>query len=350
MMIDLEIKEKNTEHNIAIGVVGLGNMGQVHCRVAHKLGTLAAVADINETVARETGQKYDVPSFKNWQDLIREVSIDGLILAVPTKFHYPLAKEVLQNHPSSMKAILIEKPITETIDQALAIEELSTKKKILVTIGHSEVFNPVIPAMIDLVEKDAIGNIRSILVQRRGSVPLERIPSLGDVLEDIGVHDFDIVLRVLKPRKAWISCHGLTTHGFINTAHVTFLTDENQMVSFLFSREYAGRVRRIEIEGTKATMKVNLLDQWLQIHSLNPLLGDASSVTFPIASGQIIKYYGEPVMEEHLAFYNSIKTRKDTRVAIRDAIKTLQVVDAARKSHETKRPIKIEFSGQNVRE
>ncbi len=339
-----ENRNDTEKDSIKIAIIGLGNMGRVHCRVAHKLGKLVAVADVDENAASRMGKQYKVPWFTDWHQLIENVEVTGIILAVPTKFHHPLAKEILAHPPSHLHSLLIEKPIAETVSQAEELEQLAKRSRIQVTVGHSEVFNPVIPAMIDLLRRDVIGNIRSAIVQRRGSVPPERIPSLGDVLEDIGVHDFDIVTRLLRPRRIWVSCHGvIANESVMNAAHVILKTDSNQVASFFFSREYAGRLRKIELEGTKATMTVNLLDQWLQIHALNPLRGDASSVTFPIASGQVIKYYGEPVMEEHLAFYQSILTNKPTAVTIQDAISTLRIVDAARKSHSSNSPVMIEL-------
>lgn len=329
---------------VRIGIIGLGNMGQVHCRIANKLGTLAGVADIDQTTATQTAERYDVPWFTDWHQLIEEIDINGLIIAVPTKFHYSLSKEILETSPNHLRALLIEKPVTETLSQAENLLELTKNTAVQVTVGHSEVFNPVVPAMIDIVRRDALGDIRSVIVQRRGAVPPKRIPSLGDVLEDIAVHDFDIVTRLLHPQVVRITCHAVTAQeNLLNAAHVTMTTEKEQVASFLFSREYAGRTRQIELEGTKATMTVNLLDQWLQVHALNPLRGDASSVTFPIAAGQVIKYYGEPVMEEHLAFYESIRTGKSTAVTLTDAINTLRLVEAARDSYFTKKPVIIEL-------
>ncbi len=335
----------NKNQSVKIGIIGLGNMGQVHCRVAHKLGTLAAVVDIDEKTAQQTGNRYEIPWFTDWHQLMeKKIEITGLIIAVPTKYHYPLAKELLLQSPPHLQALLIEKPVSESVSQAKELVQLAQNSPVQVTVGHSEVFNPVVPAMIDLVHRDAIGEIRSVIVQRRGAVIPERIPSLGDVLEDIAVHDFDIVTRLLQPHHVKVSCQAVTVKGgVINAAHVMMTTDHQQVASFLFSREYAGRLRKIELEGTKATMTVNLLDQWLQIHALNPLRGGASSVTFPIAAGQVIKYYGEPVMEEHLAFYNSIRTGKPTTVTLTDAINTLTLVDAARKAHSTNTPVTVKL-------
>ena len=318
-----------------IAVIGTGRMGKIHLRVLYRLGVLVGISDINKEDLEKTSKNLGgIPAFTDYHEMLEAVKPDGVIIATPTSLHYPIAKDILENY--SFEGILIEKPVCETLTDAKDLLELSKKSKTKITVGHVEVFNPVVTKMLELFNQGVIGDIRTLIFQRRGAVSDGRLESIGDVFGDIGIHDFDIASRFM---------HGTfqlkaisLKHQSSNTINASTITLHNKeiMCTFHLSREFAGKKRQIEIEGTKGTMIVDLLNQFLSIRQLGIAKGDTKSITIPYGSGETIKVYGEPLLEEIWAFLDTM-TNSNVKplVSIEDGYKGLQMIEYARESSKT---------------
>lgn len=316
-----------------IAVIGIGRMGRYHCRILSRLERLTAVCDV--IAPENVGKEYNVPIFTDYHEMMKEhPEIEGIIIATPTEHHALVAEDLLSY--SNLKAILIEKPIAHSIEAAEKLKEKVKNTKIKVSVGHIEIYNPVVQRMFNLIkENDIVGEIRSVLFQRRGAVSDGRLDSIGDVFQDIGIHDFDIASRILKSGKFSVIASSLTHHDIINSATVVF-TGKNINCTFLLSREFAGKTRKIEIEGSKATMVVDLLDQFIEIRQLGIAKGDTKSISIPFGSGERIKVYGEPLFEEITSFLDTIKN-KVPLVDIDAGIRAFALVEAVREASYEKK-------------
>lgn len=315
-----------------IALIGTGRMGKIHLRVLHRLGVLAGISDINkESLEILSKNLPGIPYFTDYKEMINTVKPDGVIVATPTFLHFPIAKDLLENF--SLEGILIEKPVCNTLSEAEQLLELSKKSKTKVIVGHIEVFNPVVSKMLQLFNEGVLGDLRTLIFQRRGAVSDGRLDSIGDVFGDIGIHDFDIASRFLQGNfqlRAISLKHG--SSNVYNSSTVT-LHNSKVMCTFHLSREYAGKKRQIEIEGTKATMVVDLLDQYITIKQLGIVKGDTKSITIPYGSGETIKVYGEPILEEIWQFIDTM-SNEETKplVGILDGLKGLKMIEYSRKS------------------
>ena len=326
-----------------IALIGTGRMGKIHLRVLHRLGVLVGISDINkedlESISKNLG---GIPYFTDYREMLEAVKPDGVIIATPTSLHYPIAKDILENY--SFEGILVEKPVCETLTEARDLLEISKNSKTKITVGHVEVFNPVVTKMLELFNQGVIGDIRTLIFQRRGAVSDGRLDSIGDVFGDIGIHDFDIASRFIHG-SFQLKAISLK-HQSSNTINASTITLHNKeiMCTFHLSREFAGKKRQIEIEGTKATMIVDLLNQYLSIRQLGIAKGDTKSITIPYGSGETIKVYGEPLLEEIWAFMDTM-TKGDAKplVSIEDGYKGLQMIEYARESSETGTTITIQL-------
>ena len=326
-----------------IALIGTGRMGRIHLRVLHRLGVLAGISDINVDAVKEISSNLDgLPYFTDYHKMIDEVKPNGVIIATPTSLHFKITKDILEHH--TLEGILVEKPVCETLKDAQTLLELSKKSKTKITVGHIEVFNPVVTKMLELYKQGVIGDLRTLIFQRRGAVSDGRLDSIGDVFGDIGIHDFDIATRLLHGTfqlKAISLKH--KSSNTINASTVT-LHNESAMCTFHFSREYAGKKRQIEIEGTKGTMVVDLLDQYLTIRQLGIAKGDTKSITIPYGSGETVKVYGEPILEEIWAFIDTM-SEKDSKplVSVLEGYKGLEMIELSRESSKTGNSYKIEM-------
>ncbi|MFX1285978.1 MAG: Gfo/Idh/MocA family protein [Promethearchaeota archaeon] len=326
-----------SEDQIRISVLGTGKMGFFHARLLSRLGYLDSIVDSKPKVAKAVGQQFERPWYSDLKEMAEERSPNGIIIAVPTETHPSVTAEVIKRIPT-LKALLIEKPIAPSVSEAIDLKTQLIKYNIKVIVGHIEVYNPVVTRISEIISRrNLIGNPRSVLFQRRGAVAETRLESIGDVYEDIGVHDFDIALRLFFEGKIKLFSTANTLNGIANSSVIVISSEEREFnATFLMSREYAGKLRTIDIEGTKATLCANLLTQILELRSLEIARGekDVSAISIPFSNGEQIKVYGEPLLHEMWNFVDCIREKADPIVSIDDGINVLKIVEAARKSIE----------------
>ena len=321
-------------------------MGYYHARLLSRLGYLDSIVDSNPKTAEIVGKQFKKPWFSSIEAMTATQNPNGAIIAVPTETHHLLASEIITYFPE-IKALLIEKPIAPSVKQALDLKSKLAKSNTKVIVGHIEVFNPVITRIAEILgKKNLIGETRSVIFQRRGAVSETRLESIGDVYEDIGVHDFDIALRLFIKGNMKLFSTAVKLNGIANSSIIVISSEERELnVTFLMSREYAGKVRTIDVEGTQATLCANLLTQILEMRSLEIAKGDkdVSAISIPFSNGEQIKVYGEPLLHEIWNFVDCIRGRANPTVSIEDGINVLKIVEAARNSIEKKNIIHLQI-------
>lgn len=328
-----------------ITVIGTGRMGYLHTRLLTRLGNLDSIVDINPQRAKKIGHQFKIPWYTSIQDLVKARSPNGVILAVPTHLHSEVARDVVEHIPDLL-AMLIEKPISSSIDDALQLKKFLDSTPVKVIVGHIEVFNPVITRIQEILSQSVLGSMRSILFQRRGTVAEARIESIGDVYEDIGVHDFDVASRLLPRGKMQLFSAAVQLDGVANSSTIVLSHEsEHLFVTFLLSREHAGKVRTIDIEGTKATLSANLLTQVIELRSLEIARGEieSSAIRIPFSNGEQVKVYGEPLLLEMWNLIDCIRKDTSPLVSLDDGINALKFVEAARESIRTSQPVQVEI-------
>ncbi|MHA1206062.1 MAG: Gfo/Idh/MocA family protein [Candidatus Hodarchaeales archaeon] len=328
---------------IRISVVGAGKMGFFHTRLLHRLGFLDSIVEPDLEKASKIGKQFNIPTYSTIEELSAKQDPNGVIVAVPTHIHTKVALEVISYLPS-LKTLLVEKPVAASVEEARAFQNKIVKKDLKVIVGHVEVYNPVIGRIMGILKDNVLGKPRSILFQRRGAVAETRLGSIGDVYEDIGVHDFDVAMRLFPKGKMQLFSSALKLENVGNSSIIVLTSKEQDFfVTFLMSREYAGKLRTIDIEGTKATLCANLLTQMLELRSLEIARGekDTSSIRIPFSNGEQIKVYGEPLLTEMWNLVDCIRGDAEPLVTVEDGINALKLVEAARKSIETGKVIEL---------
>jgi len=316
-------------------------MGRIHARILNDLNSLVGIADSSFDVAKTTADTYNVPAFDNFQTLIEETVPDALIIATPTHTHAEVAEEIASKY-DCIRGLLIEKPLASTLEDGKKVARIVRKKGIVVLVSHSEIYNPIVGRAISLIETGAIGKPQSVIHDRRGLVSAARIPSLGDVFEDLGVHDFDIMARISKG-KAKLYAHGFTQSGIFNRGTVMVNFESGTEHIFHLSRQYAGRRRYTDVSGSEGSLMLDLFGQIIKIQHLEQAPMAASDTINLPERGATIKVYGEPVREVLNDFLSCIISGATPRVSIDDALCALKVVEAARESASTGKVIDIEI-------
>jgi predicted dehydrogenase len=316
-------------------------MGRIHARILNDLNSLVGVADSAFDIAKETADTYNVPAFDDFRELVEETTPDALIIATPTFSHAEIAEEIASKY-DCIRGLLIEKPLASTLADGQKVADIVKKKGIVTLVSHSEIYNPIVGRAISLIESGAIGKPQSIIHDRRGLVSPARIPSLGDVFEDLGVHDFDIMARISKG-KAKLYAQGAKQSGIFNSGTVMVDFESGSEHVFHLSRQYAGRRRYMDVSGSEGSLMLDLFGQIIKVQHLEQAPMAASDTINLPERGATIKVYGEPVREVLNDFVSCIKSGATPKVSIDDALCALKVVEAARESANTDKVIDIEI-------
>ena len=316
-------------------------MGRIHARILNDLGVLIGIADNVIDVAARTAKLYDVPAFADFNELIETTNPDALIISTPTSTHASISEKIASKY-DSIKGLLIEKPLASTLEDGLKVANIVKKKGIVTLVSHSEIYNPIVSKALSLIETDAIGKPISVIHDRRGFVEPSRIPSLGDVFEDIGVHDFDIMARI-SSGKAKLYAQSNIQSGIMNRGTVMINFESGTEHIFHLSRQYIGRRRYMDVSGSNGSLMLDLFGQIIKVQQLDQEPTAASDTIRLPERGATIKVYGEPVREVLNDFVKCVKTGQTPKVSIDDALGALGIVEAARKSSKTGEVVDIEI-------
>ncbi|WP_163100509.1 Gfo/Idh/MocA family protein [Peribacillus alkalitolerans] len=201
---------------IRIGVVGTGKMGTYHCSKLKQMKNVDFVGVFDKDLKRaeEISRKLGVTAFKSYQELLENV--DAVVIAAPTKLHFLLVEEAIK----AQRHILVEKPITVSMEEANHIKGLLKGQDLIFQVGHIERFNPAVQQLAKCIDRE---KIISIEAKRVG---LSNRIQDSDVILDVMIHDLDIILDIVKSPIARASAEGVcgseTNHFETVTALLSF--------------------------------------------------------------------------------------------------------------------------------
>jgi len=181
-----------------VGVIGVGHLGSLHAKMysqipsAHFVGVFDVDLKRAETLAAEFGIK----AFATLDDLLSQV--EAVSVATVTQSHYDVAMQVIKRGVH----LLIEKPITATIEQAKAITERAETKGLKLQVGHIERFNPAILALEPY-------NITPLFIESHRLAQFNPRGSDVAVVLDLMIHDIDLILSLVKSKVKRIDANGI---------------------------------------------------------------------------------------------------------------------------------------------
>jgi predicted dehydrogenase len=241
---------------VRVGVVGLGQWGRHHVRVYHHLRdvTLAGVVDTSPRESTVFAKRYQTHGYQDHRMLFGKV--DAVSLAVPTALHYEMARDFLQRGIH----VLVEKPITTTVEQAAELVEIAQRVGVTLLVGHVERFKPSVQALNDLVTEPLFVQVRRV----RPWDP-SRAMDVGVVL-DLMIHDLDIILNLMRSPVTRVSAIGAAIQGDDEDLAVAHLTLQNGcLTSFVASRVSPVKAAEMEITLPDGLIHLNYLRQQVTV-------------------------------------------------------------------------------------
>ncbi len=168
-------------------VVGTGYLGRFHAQKYRDLNNseLIAIADPNPERGLEVAEEVGAYAVTDHRELIGKV--DAVSVASPTLTHYAVAKDLLE----AGIHVLVEKPMTSTVEQAQTLIDLANASNVLLQVGHLERFNPALLA----VEKEINA---PLFIESTRIAPYNKRGSDVNVVLDLMIHDIDIISHLVK--------------------------------------------------------------------------------------------------------------------------------------------------------
>jgi len=307
---------------LRIGVAGAGHLGKIHLNCLKKtdfilVGFFDPDPLIRENVAKDLG----VTAFESLEDLLSKV--DCLDVVSPTSTHFEVAQQSLL----AGKHIFIEKPLTETIEQAKILMDLTQKAGVVVQVGHVERYNPAIRSLKEIdIKPRFIEGHRLAMFNPRGTDV--------SVVLDLMIHDIDIVLSLVKDDVMDVKANGVcivSKTPDICNARIEF--KNGTVANLTASRISLKNMRKFRIFQDDAYISLDFLDKKAQIVTIKDADKAVSrGIRLETVDGMKDVFVSEPdimsnnaIEEELKDFYSAVTTLKPATVGIEDGYKALHL-------------------------
>lgn len=344
-----------------VGVIGTGWCGGIRARAAAESALVGPlhIAEVNPDRLEEVKALTNpVTATTDWEQLVADPDIQALMIsATPETTHYPMAKAALE----AGKHVLLEKPISITLEEADELIELAESKGLKFTIGYSQRFNSKQALAKRSFNDGTLGDPVSILVSRHitrslGAKIGSRTKLSPAAME--ATHDLDFAFWLLSPRTpvrvysqvAWGARKEL--HGVPDTQYITITMDDGVVVSigagWSLPPGYPNFASTwIEVIGTDGALIMDATHKDIVLNTVS------DGVRFPLSTmpGEYVDHtYAGPMERETLHFLEAVAYDRDVMVDPRMARQTMEVYLAADLSAERNQVVELPLDRAEVAE
>jgi predicted dehydrogenase len=302
------------EGPLRVAVIGVGHLGKHHARLLAAIdgARLVAVVDTDAERAAAAAAASGARPLADYRELFDLV--DAVTVAVPTELHQAIALPFLERGIS----VLVEKPITRTIEEADALIAAAKRSGATLAAGHTERHNPAVAAVLPLVSTP-----RFIEVHRLGVFPDRSLDI--DVVFDLMIHDLDIILALVKSDVTAIEAVGvpvLTDRFDIANARLRFAT--GCIANVTASRISKERVRKIRFFQPDAYISIDYAEQEVEGYRLKRRDGQRPE----IQGGKLPVAREEPLKRELEDFVRAVRDKRRPLVDGEDGRRALALAQA----------------------
>ena len=285
---------------LRMAVIGVGSLGQHHARILAAMphADLVGVVDIKPDRAREVAAQYGTTAYSNASELVGRV--DAVSIATPTLLHVAVALPFVE----SGAAVLVEKPLAATVEDADRLLAAADARGTVLAVGHTERFNPAVAAALPLVSRP-----KFVEIHRLGTFP-ERSLDI-DVIFDLMIHDLDLLLTSVGSDVVDLEVVGvnvLTPKADIANARIRFAS--GCIANLTASRISREKVRKARFFQQDAYVSIDFGAREAEMYRL--VRGDGRPV---IQGGPIPVSPEEPLQRELADFVSAVRASRAPTVS-----------------------------------
>jgi predicted dehydrogenase len=292
-----------------VGVIGIGTMGRNHVRVYSELKGVDQVYVYDSVAENATKVKDLAVICRSFAELVKKAEV--ISICVPTKYHYQIAKQVIDKGVS----FLIEKPITSNVDEGEDLLKLIDKEELIAGVGHIERFNPIVEEIRKITSRPAYVEIK------RHNPTSGRITD-ASVVEDLMIHDIDIVFNVLFKDD---DDYSIYSAGNRNVC-MTVIVFEGSVVALSASRMGSKKFRTFYTEDEELTTEGDFMAQEVFVYRL-PKKYEKENERYVQENiiEKVLVNKVEPLKVELKTFVDCVRSGNEFPVTPQQALRNLEI-------------------------
>jgi len=342
MGIERNVRQ-GTKKNVSFGLIGYGYWGPNFARDidANSNSRLKYCADLKEEVLNKAKEKYpNIIVTKDYHDILRDDSIDAVVVATPTKTHFQIVKEAIL----AKKHVFVEKPMCYTTQEAKELVAIAEDNNVKLMVGHIFLFNPSVDYIKKAIDNNEIGQLRHMHFQRRNLGPIRQDVN---VMWDLAPHDVSMALYFIGQMPISVVASGETflqnDNNNYDVVSATMKFPNNIIVNMIFSWMDPIKIRDATIVGDQKMILFDdvSLTEKIKVFDKNAnIMESTKDVSFGeyqinIHGGDVfvpaIKN-SQPLQEEIAHFINCISNNKQPLTDGKNGLAVVRVLEAIQKS------------------
>ncbi|MEG3640914.1 Gfo/Idh/MocA family protein [Magnetococcus sp. PR-3] len=308
------------------GVIGVGYLGRFHAQKFNNIEgvELTAVVDSDAGRAQMVGEELDVPFYTDYRDILKDLDLVSVV--VPTQYHYMVASHCLE----AGVHVLLEKPITVTLDEADELVTMAEQRNMVLQVGHLKRFHPAVVAL----KESGLLHEPPTFIQAQRLAPFKSRALDVDVVLDLMIHDVDLILNFVNSEVESVEAIGqpvLTSHIDMANARLHFAN--GCIADITASRVARNATRQIRLFQDDAYIKLDFITKGIRISKRSEGTMEMDGIEVPAMSEEQLAIQDYDTLEAEVkAFCDAVSSGEEPLVSGRDGRKALEVVERIRQS------------------
>lgn len=243
---------------LKIGIFGVGHLGKIHLSQWTTMKDVEIVGffDPGNANADSVAQQYQIPRFNSAEELIQ--ASDAIDIIAPTTQHFKLCEQAIRNG----KHIFVEKPMTNTMEEAKTLVKLVEEANIKFQVGHVERFNPAFLALKG-------HELKPMFIEVHRLAEFNPRGTDVSVILDLMIHDIDIILSIVQSTVNRISASGVAVMSDTpDIANVRIEFHNGCVANLTSSRISLKKMRKMRLFQKDAYIGIDFLDKKTEIIKL----------------------------------------------------------------------------------
>ncbi len=329
--------ESDIDAPVRIGVVGLGYWGPNLVRNLQELpcAEVIAVCDQQADALRRIAGRYPaLQTTTDFDDLLRDPTIEAVAIATPASSHFPLAAAALK----AGKHVFVEKPLADSSKAARELIQLAEERERVLMPGHTFLYSPAVNLIRDLIQSGDLGEIYFISTSR---VNLGLHQPDASVVWDLGPHDLSILLYWLEelPQQVSAMSRGCIIPDVPDVAFISLMYESGTIAHVELSWLAPSKLRRTAIVGSeKMVVYDDTSNEPVRIFDSGVMPRDPETFgeyQLTYRTGDIISPrldVAEPIYREMEDFCASLRGASATRSSAQLGLQVVEIIEAIDRS------------------
>jgi len=306
---------------IKAAVVGVGYLGRFHAEKYAKArnAELVALVDVVPDNARKLARKYRTQVVQDYK-MLPELGVKCASIVSDTSTHFEIANWLLEHGVD----VLVEKPVTTTVEEARQLIETADKNGRILQVGHLERFNPAFREMKRLLTRPWFFEVRRI-------APFAGRGHDVDVVLDLMIHDVDIIAHLVDRPLVKVEAVGIPVlTGSIDIANARLTFEGGAVANVSASRAAFTAERTIRIFQPEVYISLDFGKKKLKIYTKSSKKDDKGFPKINIDERKVEER--DALQDEIAAFLNSVENRDEPVVSGWDGLRALEMVQKIREA------------------